>query len=51
MEAGGKDSLHILNLLHGGIYTKEQAQKRGYKSEEEMWANRLESKKRLDNMK
>lgn len=51
MEAAGKDSLHILNLLHGEIYTKEQAQKRGYKSEEEMWANRLESKRRLDEMK
>jgi len=43
--------LVILNLIHGEIYTKEQAQKRGYKSEEEMWANRLESKKRLDDMK
>lgn len=51
MEAAGKDSLHILDLLHGEKYTKEQAKRRGYKSEEEMWSNRLESKKRLEQMK
>ena len=51
MEASGKYSIHILDLLHGEIYTKEQVKRRGYKSEEEMWANRLESKKRLDYMK
>ncbi len=50
MEAAGKDSLHILNLLHEGTYTKDMAKKRGYTSEEEMWANRLETKRRLDAM-
>ena len=51
METAGKDSLHILNLLHEGTYTKDMAQKRGYTSEEEMWANRLETKNRLEKMK
>lgn len=50
MEAAGKDSLHILNLLHEGTYTKDMAKKRGYTSEEEMWANRLETKQRLNKM-
>lgn len=50
METAGKDSLHILNLLHEGTYTKDMAKKRGYTSEEEMWANRLETKRRLNEM-
>ena len=50
METAGKDALHILNLIHEGTYTKNMSKKRGYKSEEEMWANRLETKKKLDAM-
>lgn len=50
MESAGKDSLHILNLLHGDVYTKNMAKKRGYTSEKEMWANRLETKNRLNKM-
>lgn len=48
MESAGKDSLHILNLLHEEIYTKDMAKKRGYTSEEEMWTNRLETKRILE---
>lgn len=51
MEAAGKDSLHILNLLHEDCYYSDMAKKRGYTSEEEMWKNRLDTKKLLDNMK
>lgn len=49
MEAAGKDSIHILNLLFEDTYTKEKVQIRGYKSEEEMWKNRFETKVRLNN--
>ena len=48
MEAAGKDSIHILDLIFGNTYTKDQARPRGYKSEQEMWANRLETKDRLN---
>ncbi|WLF69392.1 FAD-dependent oxidoreductase [Clostridium septicum] len=48
IEATGLDSIHILNLIHEDKYTKDKAKKRGYASEEEMWKNRLETKKRLD---
>lgn len=48
MEAAGKDSIHILNLIFGDTYTKEKAKKRGYKNEDEMWKNRLETKLRLN---
>lgn len=51
MEAAGKDSIHILNLIHNGTYTKDQAESRGYKTEEEMWANRLNTKDRFNKMK
>lgn len=44
MEAAGKDSIHILNLLFEDTYTKAKACARGYKSEDEMWENRLRSK-------
>lgn len=47
MEAAGKDALHILDLLHGEKYMKHMESKRSYKSEEEMWGNRLETKSRL----
>lgn len=48
MEAAGKDALHILNLLFGKRYTKDQAKVRGYKDSDEMWSNRLETKDRLN---
>ena len=47
MESAGKDSIHILNLLFEDTYTKAKAKARGYKTEEEMWKNRLETKIRL----
>lgn len=47
MEAAGKDSIHLLNLIFEDTYMKEKARKRGYKTEEEMWKNRLNTKKRL----
>ncbi len=50
MQAGGKDAVHILDLLFGAQYTKAQAQQRGYKTEEEMWQRRLETKQRLDRL-
>ena len=51
MEAAGKDSVHILDLMFGPMYTKDQAKVRGYKDSDEMWANRLETKDRLNNFK
>ena len=51
MQTAGKDAVHMLDLIFGNTYTKDQEQERGYKSEEEMWANRLETKNRLDNLK
>ena len=51
MQAAGKDAVHILDLIFGPKYTKDQAQPRGYKTEEEMWANRLETKERLNKFK
>lgn len=51
MEAAGKDSIHMLDLLFGKQYTKDQAKVRGYKDSDEMWANRLETKERLNKFK
>ena len=51
MEAAGKDSVHILDLMFGDKYTKDQAKVRGYKDSDEMWANRLETKDRLNYFK
>ena len=48
METAGKDAVHLLDLIFKPLYTKDQAKKRGYKSEEEMWQNRLETKERLE---
>ncbi len=48
MQAAGKDAVHILDLIFGAKYTKDQAQSRGYKTEEEMWERRLETKIRLN---
>lgn len=51
LEAAGKDSLHIIDLIFGETYMKSMAKKRSYKNEEEMWSLRLETKSRLDNFK
>lgn len=51
MQAAGKDSIHILNLIFEETYTKDKAKPRGYKSEEEMWENRLETKRRFNKYK
>ncbi len=48
MQAAGKDSVHMLDLLFGPTYMSDMARQRGYKSEDEMWANRLETKERLN---
>ena len=50
-ETAGLDSLHILDLMFGDAYTANQAKKRGYKDENEMWANRLETRDRLNQFK
>ena len=44
LEAAGKDSLHILDLMFGDAYTESTFEKRSYSSEEEMWKNRLKTK-------
>lgn len=44
LEAAGKDSLHILDLIFGDVYTESTFDKRSYTSEEEMWKNRAKSK-------
>lgn len=49
-ETAGKDSIHILNLIHYGTYTTDKQEKRNYKSEEEMWERRLQTKERFDNI-
>ena len=49
-ETAGKDSVHILNLIHYGTYTSDSQEKRNYKNEDEMWANRLETKEKFDNI-
>ncbi len=51
MQNAGKDAVHMLDLIFGKTYTKDQTQTRGYKSEEEMWEKRLETKERLDNLR
>lgn len=48
LEAAGKDSLHILDLLFGDTYNESTFEKRNYKSEDEMWANRLATKELLE---
>ena len=51
-ETADMDSLHILDLLFGEkTYMADQAKKRGYKDEAEMWARRLETKDRLNSLK
>ena len=51
MQAAGKDAVHILDLIFGKTYRKEMAQPRGYKTEEEMWEKRLETKERLNSLR
>lgn len=51
MQAAGKDAVHILDLIFGSTYTSDQAQARGYRTEDEMWARRLETRERLDRFK
>ena len=51
MQTAGKDAVHILDLMFGDTYSHGQECQRGYKTEEEMWQNRLETKRRLENLK
>ncbi len=51
METGGKDAVHLLDLIFGKTYTKEQEKSRSNKSDDEMWAKRLETKERLNQLK
>ena len=50
MQAAGKDAVHILDLLFGPKYTKDQERARGYQTEQEMWEKRLETKERLNHL-
>lgn len=50
MESAGKDSIHLLNLIFDDTYMKDQRGVRGYKNSDEMWSNRLETKKKIDNL-
>ena len=51
MQAAGKDAVHILDLLFGQKYTKDQESVRGYQTEQEMWEKRLETKGRLNHLR
>ena len=51
LEAAGKDSLHILDLMFGNSYNESTFEKRSYTSEKEMWEHRLETKVRLEKLK
>lgn len=51
MQAAGKDAVHILDLLFGQKYTKDQERVRGYQTEQEMWEKRLETKERLNHLR
>lgn len=51
MQAAGKDAVHILDLLFGQKYTKDQESVRGYQTEQEMWEKRLETKQRLNHLR
>lgn len=51
MQAAGKDAVHILDLLFGQKYTKDQEGARGYQTEQEMWKKRLETKERLNHLR
>ena len=45
MQAAGKDAVHILDLLFGQKYTKDQERARGYQTEQEMWEKDWRPKK------
>ena len=51
MQAAGKDVVHLLDPIFGPTYNRDQAQPRGYRTEDEMWERRLETKERLDRFK
>ena len=51
MQAAGKDAVHILDLLLGQKYTKDQERARGYQTEQEMWEKRLETKERVNHLR
>ena len=51
MQAAGKDAVHILDLLFGLKYTKDQESVRGNQTEQEMWEKRLETKERLNHLR
>lgn len=51
MQAAGKDAVHILDLLFGQKYTKDQEGACGYQTEQEMWEKRLETKERLNHLR
>ena len=51
MQAGGKDAVHLLDLIFGPTYMESMAQARGYQNEAEMWERRLETRRRLNAMK
>lgn len=51
MQTAGKDAVHILDLLFGQKYTKDQERARGYQTEQEMWEKRLETKERLNHLR
>lgn len=48
MQAAGKDAVHLLDPIFGPTYNRDQTQARGYRTEDEMWERRLETKERLD---
>lgn len=51
LEAAGKDSIHILDLMFNEEpYMADQEKRRGYKDENEMWERRLASKEALNNV-
>ena len=52
MQTAGKDAVHILDLMFGDkTYMASDAKSRGYKTEDEMWERRLETKTRLENLR
>ena len=48
MQAAGKDAVHILDLLFGPKYTKDQERARGYQTEQEMWKKRIRDQRKIE---
>ncbi|MEG1480799.1 FAD-dependent oxidoreductase [Clostridium sp.] len=48
MEAAGMDAVHILDLMYGDTHMINDKKIRGYKSEEEMWKRRLQTKVKFE---